>query len=382
MLPGERKGNPVRFYVFSPTFLIRPRNTDWLYNCSLPQIRNFTDGLEIYLQQAMLPSLITNLRLATAMAGDRLHLPVPALLRPQHENRFSLADLRRSGADVVFGHSPTNVHHLPLICHTGPVFEQAMRDSGMTQAMIDTQKAAKLRTIRRSHLITLNSEAGADSLRALAPDASEKIRSIPFFLSHLQLADRTFVEEKFSNPQKIKLLFVGREARRKGLPAVLEAFQAANQLYPGQLELLVISSFADGAVELPVLPNLQYRPEASRDEVAAAMRESHVLLMPSLFETYGWVYLEAMAAGAIAIACDAATQQEILAGGEAGILVRPDADSVTAALLKLLAHPEEMLPLALRGWGRVRDVYEPHRVAERMKELGLEAKERFKAGKL
>jgi len=330
----------------------------------------------------MLPSLITNLRLATAMAGDRLHLPVPALLRPQHENRFSLADLRRSGADVVFGHSPTNVHHLPLICHTGPVFEQAMRDSGMTQAMIDTQKAAKLRTIRRSHLITLNSEAGADSLRALAPDASEKIRSIPFFLSHLQLADRTFVEEKFSNPQKIKLLFVGREARRKGLPAVLEAFQAANQLYPGQLELLVISSFADGAVELPVLPNLQYRPEASRDEVAAAMRESHVLLMPSLFETYGWVYLEAMAAGAIAIACDAATQQEILAGGEAGILVRPDADSVTAALLKLLAHPEEMLPLALRGWGRVRDVYEPHRVAERMKELGLEAKERFKAGKL
>jgi glycosyltransferase involved in cell wall biosynthesis len=89
-----------------------------------------------------------------------------------------------------------------------------------------------------------------------------------------------------------------------------------------------------------------------------------------------------MAAGAITIACDAPTQQEILANGNAGILVRPNAEAVTAALLKLLAHPEEMLPLALRGWERVRDVYEPHRVAARMKDLGLEARERFRAGKL
>jgi len=381
-IAGEREGTHVRFYVFSPAFSIRPKNTDWLYNCSLPQIKDFTDGLEIYLQQAIIPSLITNVRLAGDVACSRLHLPVPELLLPKHEDRFSLADLRRSGADVVFGHSPTNVHHLPLICHTGPLFEQAMRDKGLSEAEIAAEKAVKLRTIRRSHLITLNSEAGAESIRALAPESSEKIRSIPFFLAHLQPVERSVVEEKYSNLQKIKLLFVGREARRKGLPAVLEAFQAANQAYPGRLELQVISSFANGPVELPNLPNIQYRPEASREEVDAAMLESHLLLMPSLFESYGWVYLEAMAAGAIAMACDAPTQQEILANGDAGILVQPNAGAMTAALLKLLAHPEEMLPLALRGWGRVRDVYEPHHVAGRMKELGIEAKERFKAGKL
>jgi len=372
----------VRFYVFSPVFHVRPRNTDWLYNCSLPQVKEFTDGLEIYLQQAWLPSLLTNARIAASIAGGRLHLPVPPVLRPQIEDKFSLRDLRRSGADVVFGHSPTNVSHLPLICHTGPTFEEAMRQRGIPQAAIDAERAIKLRTIRRSQLVTLNSEAGAESLRAIAPDARDKIRSIPFFLPHLQMTTRTLVEEKFANPQTIKLIFVGREARRKGLPAVLEAFQVADQLYPGRLELQVISSFADGPVPLPKLPNLSYRPEAGRDEVAAAMRGSHILLMPSLYESYGWVYLEALAAGAIAIACDAGTQREILAEGNAGVLVRPDAGAVTDALLKLLAHPAEMLPLALRGWERVRDAYEPHIVAGRMKELGIEAKERFKAEKL
>ncbi len=371
----------MKFYVFSPAFHIRPKNTDWLYNRGLPQVRDFTDGLEIYLQQAWLPSLITNLRIASAIAGARLHLPLPTVLEPQIEDRFSLADLRRSAADVVFGHSPTNVHHLPLICHTGPIMEQAMRDRGESEALIAREKAIKLRTIRRSHLVTLNSETGAESLRALAPESSEKIRSIPFFLPHLQPVARALVEEKFAHPNKLKLLFVGREARRKGLPAVLAAFQAADQLYPGRLKLQVISSYADGPVDLPSMPNLRHTPEASREVVAAAMLESHILLMPSLHETYGWVYLEAMAAGAIAIACDAPTQQEILAHGRAGITVRPDAEAVTAALLKLLVHPQEMLPLALRGWKRVCDIYEPHIVASRMKDLGLEAQERFRAGK-
>lgn len=372
----------MRFYVYSPTFHIRPKNTDWLYNCSLSQIRDYTDGLDIYLQQAILPSVVMNMRYAANIARSRLHLPIPQMLMPSYEARFSLGDLHRSHADVIFGHSPTNVHHLPLICHTGPILEQAMRDRGVQQADIDREKLLKLRTIRRSHLVTLNSQAGAESLKAIAPEASDKIRSVPFFLPHLQLLARDLVEEKFADLQTIRILFVGREARRKGLPAVLTAFQVASAHYPGRLELQVISNFADGSVDLPRVPNLRHRPEATRDEVALAMRQSHILMMPSTLETYGWVYLEGMAAGVIAMACDAPIQQEILADGHAGILVRPEAQAVTFALLKLLAYPEEMLPLAHKGRERVGNVYLPKCVATCMKELGLEAKMRFAAGKL
>lgn len=372
----------MRFYVFSPTFYLRPKNTDWLYNCSLPQIRNFTEGLDVYLQQAFLPSLIMNVRSAAAIARSRFRLPIPPSFQPTTEAQFSLHDLLRSGADVIYGHSPSNVHHLPLIFHTGPNYERAMRDLGVPQVVLDWENAGRVRAIRRSHLVTLHTRSGAETIKALAPEASEKIRSVPFFLPHLHLSAQTEIECKFANLGTIKLLFVGREARRKGLPAVLSAFQAANARYPGRLELEIISTLANSSVDIPVMPNIRHIGEASRVEVNAAMRKSHILLMPSVLETYGLVYLEAMAAGAIAMACDGPAQREIVADGDGGILVQPNADAVTAALMKLLAHPEEMLPLALRGWARVKDVFMPRSVAERMKEFGIEAKERFRAGKL
>lgn len=77
---------------------------------------------------------------AAAIARSRLRLPVLSALWPTYEARFSLDDLRRSCADVIFGHSPTNVDRLPLICHTGPILEHAMRDRGIRQADIDREK--------------------------------------------------------------------------------------------------------------------------------------------------------------------------------------------------------------------------------------------------
>jgi glycosyltransferase involved in cell wall biosynthesis len=370
----------VRFYVSSPRFHIRPRNTDWLYNQHLPRVSEFASDFEIYLQQVWIPSLITNARNAAEIVRNRLKVPLPAIMLPQIEDRFSLADLRRSRADVVYGHSPTNVCHLPLICHTGPIYEEELRRRGVPETEIAREKATKLRTVHRSELVTLNSEAGADTLRALDPASAGKIRSIPFFLPHLQAISREMFQEKWHNMQKIRMLFVGREANRKGLPAVLTAFQAANALYPDKLALCIVTSFADGPVTIPEMPNLKLVGQLGRDEVSDLMRQSHLLLMPSTFETYGWVYLEAMAAGAIAMACDAPAQQEIVAGGRAGIVVQPTDSAVTGALLKLLAQSEdEMRQLAERGCQRIHDVYLPGVVAEGMKQLGVEAKERFKA---
>src|SRR5271170_4287774 len=105
---------------------------------------------------------------------------------------------------------------------------------------------------------------------------------------------------------------------------------------PGRLHLTVVSNFSDGKVALPQLPNLTLVQRIERDAVQKLMRSSHILLMPSRFESYGWVYLEAMAAGAIPVASDAPIQREILAGGRAGILTAPDAIKLEGALAPLL----------------------------------------------
>ncbi|MDR3735916.1 MAG: hypothetical protein P4L10_10325 [Acidobacteriaceae bacterium] len=68
--------------------------------------------------------------------------------------------------------------------------------------------------------------------------------------------------------QKVSMLFVGWEENRKGLPAVLAAFQAANTIYPDKLELFVVTNFADGPVSIPAMPNLKVVGQLGRDEVS------------------------------------------------------------------------------------------------------------------
>jgi glycosyltransferase involved in cell wall biosynthesis len=361
---------------------IRPRNTDWLYNRSLPEISRFNPNVEIYLERSLSRALAYNTRAAMEIVKSRLHLPVPGMLLPEIQSRFDLGDLRRSQADVIYGHSPTNVTHLPLVCHTGPIFEDELRSRGVSEEEIAREKREKGATIRRSQLTTLHSEVGAATLRQLAGKRSDRVRVLPFFLPHLQRVAVGDVERKFddlrdvTNP--IRMLFVGREANRKGLAAVVGAFLKLDAAFPGRLHLEVVSRFADGPVEIPQLANLTLTGETARADVAAKMRAAHFLLMPSRFETFGWVYLEAMAAGAIALAADCPTQSEILAGGTAGLLSAPTEEAVADTLEPLLSDPTRMLALALVGQARVAAEYDPTAVAKKFQAIGEEAQELFR----
>ena len=112
----------MKFYVFTPGFHVRPRNTDWVYNRMLPQISRFDPEVEIYLQRSFLKSFEYNARFVIHILKSRANFPAPKAWLPDLESPFDLGDLRRSGADVIYGHSPTNVTDLPLICSTGPHF--------------------------------------------------------------------------------------------------------------------------------------------------------------------------------------------------------------------------------------------------------------------
>jgi glycosyltransferase involved in cell wall biosynthesis len=373
----------VRFYVFAPGFHLRPRNTDWIYNHTLPEMTAFDPRVEVYLQRSFVNSLEYNIRAAAEIAANRLNLPVPRSLLPEIESHFDLRDVRRSGANLVYGHSPTNVTNLPLICHTGPIFEDELRSRGVSEAAVEHEKEMKRRTVARSQLTTLHSATGAETIRAIAGAKADRVRVLPFFLPHLRVVEREAVERKFAElpggSGRIRLLFVGREARRKGLPAVLEAFVLLNARMPDRLELEVVSTFADGPVPIPALPNIVVRGETSREDVQAKMGDAHMLLMPSRFETFGWVYLEAMAAGGVAVAADLPTQREIVADGDAGVVAPGSGMALADALGPLLREPGRMLDLALAGRARVIAEYSPKAVAGRFYELGLEALELFRA---
>ncbi|MAS35990.1 MAG: hypothetical protein CL610_18425 [Anaerolineaceae bacterium] len=74
-----------------------------------------------------------------------------------------------------------------------------------------------------------------------------------------------------------------------------------------------------------------------RDDVPQLMNAFDVLLMPSLWEGFGLVILEAMSRQVPVIASAVSAIPEIVAHGETGLLVPPrDVDAMTAALIQLL----------------------------------------------
>jgi phosphatidylinositol alpha-mannosyltransferase len=132
-----------------------------------------------------------------------------------------------------------------------------------------------------------------------------------------------------------RILFIGRADRRKGLPALLDAFA---RLPPGP-ELHLVGVVREDLSEASGERVFAYGvvSDGERDSLLA---RADVLCVPSLEgESFGIVVLEGMAAGVPVVASALAGYAELLPPA-AGRLVPPgDAEALAEALQELLADP-------------------------------------------
>jgi phosphatidylinositol alpha-mannosyltransferase len=159
-----------------------------------------------------------------------------------------------------------------------------------------------------------------------------------------------------------RILFIGRPEPRKGLPALLEAFQGLRRRLPDATLVLA----GPTPEELQALALRERRtPERSLNGVTALGRVPHevklreiaaaqVLCAPSNGgESFGIVLIEAMAAGLPVVASDIPGYRAVLAEGSAGVLVPPDNPSALEnALFGVLGNAELRQDLALSGIAR------------------------------
>jgi glycosyltransferase involved in cell wall biosynthesis len=151
---------------------------------------------------------------------------------------------------------------------------------------------------------------------------------------------REFLDRPLTRPgaDVRRLLFAGRLAEEKNLPAVLEV---AERL-PG----LRVSIAGDGPMRAAVaeaagrLPNLEYLGWVPREHLVDTLDAHDMLLLPSRVESFGTVALEGMARGRPVIVsgdCGIAEWPELDAG-----LFRIGADeSVVRAVLRACATPAD-----------------------------------------
>jgi teichuronic acid biosynthesis glycosyltransferase TuaC len=142
------------------------------------------------------------------------------------------------------------------------------------------------------------------------------------------------------------ILIVGNLLAGKGQELVLRALSRLKDSHP-DVHCRMIGEGADRdrfvalAKDLGLAERVHFLGRRSRAEVAEAMRNCTVFVLPSRYEGLGCVYLEAMASGKPAIACSGQGIEEIIHHGGNGWLIPIDGlDELVRGLQILLGNAE------------------------------------------
>ncbi|MFN8448235.1 MAG: glycosyltransferase family 4 protein [Anaerolineae bacterium] len=101
-----------------------------------------------------------------------------------------------------------------------------------------------------------------------------------------------------------------------------------------------------------------------RDDATAVLAALDVLLMPSLWEGFGLVMLEAMAQTTPIIGSAVSAIPEVVVDGETGLLVPPrDSAALADALARMLGDPALRRHMGLLGQDRVETAFSVERMA-------------------
>jgi starch synthase len=158
------------------------------------------------------------------------------------------------------------------------------------------------------------------------------------------------------------ILFVGRDFERKGGNCLLRAFELVREeMADAELHLVGVRRRIDqeGVVN--------HGRIFDRARLSELYRQSRAFCLPSLYEPYGLVLIEAMSHGVPCVGTRVEAIPEILDGGRAGLLVPPaDVESLAKQLLRLLGDEELARELGAAGRRHVATELTWDHVAERM----------------
>jgi glycosyltransferase involved in cell wall biosynthesis len=278
--------------------------------------------------------------------------------------RSTIPPLRRTIAreyDLVFAHEffPINAEAcpVPIVFQTKMSTAECLAAYGVGADYVKKEISLKRKWGRHAAKIVVPSPGDKELLCRHIPDFESKCVVIPPYVPWIEPIQTAQVVAKHVASDKLRVLFVGNESRRKGLDQVAAAWREMPAAITRRIEVTVVSRFIDGMPAIQDLP-WSVRSDISQEELDTLMENSHVLLLPTYGDTFGVVLIEAMAAGCCVISSRRSPQDWILDFGRAGMLVDPlDAKSIAAALTRALLEPDMRSQLAVRGHKRFVEMF-------------------------
>jgi glycosyltransferase involved in cell wall biosynthesis len=129
----------------------------------------------------------------------------------------------------------------------------------------------------------------------------------------------------------INALFVGRLDHQKGFDVLLSSM---DQLRDIPILLTVVGGGVHDAPDLPNIPNVRYAGWLQTEEIAPYYEFADLLVVPSRWEGFGLVVVEAASVGLPTLASRCCSLPELVRDGESGLLFSPEDGTELAEVLR------------------------------------------------
>ena len=206
-------------------------------------------------------------------------------------------------------------------------------------------------SVRRASLVLADSRSTAGDLQKYYPAAAGKIRVVYPGAPDPGPPDASFLPEGL--PERF-LLFVGTMEPRKNFRRLLRAYLDTRPEEHG-VHLVVAGgrgwksqALVNGTVFKAAADFVHRLGYVSRPQLFGLYRQALAVVLPSLYEGFGFPILEAMACGTAVITSRRSSMPE--AAGNAALLVDPfDVGSIGRAIRQIIQRQDLRLALARKG---------------------------------
>ncbi|MFA6518512.1 MAG: glycosyltransferase family 4 protein [Candidatus Shapirobacteria bacterium] len=188
--------------------------------------------------------------------------------------------------------------------------------------------------------------------------------------------DHSFLISKFTKPKKQNLLFLGNFAAHKQAELLIKSFAILLAKYPhltltlaGQKTLYYPKILATlKKLPLSIRQKIKIYPKRySTSALAHFLSNCSFLVLPSIHESFGLVFIEALARGRAVIGADIGPVSELIAQTGGGLTFKPKSiPSLTKAISKLLSSPVLSQKMAQTGYQYIKDHYTWDKIGDRL----------------
>lgn len=188
------------------------------------------------------------------------------------------------------------------------------------------------------------------------------VEAAKFQLPAFTPEDKAAFRARYAAPEEKIIFFVGRMVREKGVQILIEALPKVRWGYHDAKLLICGGGQREHLVNLAAYLGMErhvyfagFVPDEDLMKIYAV---SDIACFPSLYEPFGIVALEAMAAGLPVVVSDAGGLPEVVENGVTGITTYAgNPNSLADGLLKLLHEPETASHLVAAAHARVLETF-------------------------